>query len=163
MSYNLKTPEDVLRLMKDDKIQMIDLRFTDLPGEWQKVPVPPSVFDLQSFDGGVGFGRSSIRPLREIQKSDVLMIPDPASAFVDPFRKTPTLVLTCNIRDPVTGQSYTRDPRSIAQKAAAYLQKTQIGDSAHFGLELEHFVVYGERNNESTNGDNCESTRPRGI
>jgi glutamine synthetase len=101
MSYKLTTPEDVLKVIKDDKIAMVDLRFTDLPGPWQHFSVPPSALDLDSFEDGVGFDGSSIRGFQETQKSDMLVIPDPASAFLDPFTEMPTLVLICTIRDPV--------------------------------------------------------------
>jgi glutamine synthetase len=151
MSYNLSTPDDVLRTIKDDKIQMIDLRLTDLSGLWQNFLVPPSNFDLESVERGVGFDGSSISWFQEIQQSDMLALPDPASAFLDPFAEMPTLVLICNIRDPVTGQSDTRDPRYIAQKAEAYLQTTQIGDTANFGLELDHFVFDEVRSEQSPN------------
>ena len=151
MPYDLKTPEDVLRTIKDDKIAMVDLRFTDVPGLWQHFSVPPSALDLDSFEDGVGFDGSSIRGFQEIQESDMLVIPDPASGFLDPFTEAPTLVLICNIRDPVTGQSYSRDARYIAQKAEAYLQSTRIGDTAYFGPELEHFVFNQVRYDQSTN------------
>src|SRR5215468_10454138 len=151
MAYDLKTPEDVLRTIKDDKIAMIDLRFTDVPGLWQHFSVPPSALDADSFEDGVGFDGSSIRGFQEIQESDMLVIPDPASAFLDPFTEAPTLVLICNIRDPVTGQSYSRDARHIAQKAEAYLKQTRIGDVAYFGPELEHFVFNEVRYDQSTN------------
>src|SRR5215468_2839007 len=140
MAYDLKTPEEVLRTIKDDKVAMIDLRFTDVPGLWQHFSVPPSALDSDSFEDGVGFDGSSIRGFQEIQESDMLVIPDPTSAFLDPFTEAPTLVLICNIRDPVTGQAYSRDARYIAQKAEAYLRSTRIGDTAYFGPELEHFV-----------------------
>jgi glutamine synthetase len=151
MPYDLKTPEDVLRTIKDDKIAMVDLRFTDIPGLWQHFSVPPSALDLDSFEDGVGFDGSSIRGFQEIQESDMLVIPDPASGFLDPFTEAPTLVLICNIRDPVTGQSYSRDARYIAQKAEVYLQSTRIGDTAYFGPELEHFVFNQVRYDQSTN------------
>jgi glutamine synthetase len=151
MAYDLKTPEDVLRAVTDDKIQMIDLRFTDLPGQWQHFSVPPDSFGSDSFEDGVGFDGSSIRGFQEIQESDMLVIPDPATAFLDPFTEVPTLVLICNIRDPVTGQSYSRDPRYIAQKAESFLQSTQIGDTAYFGPELEFFVFNEVRYDQSTN------------
>src|SRR5208282_1894986 len=136
MTYNCKTPEDVLKAIKHDKIAMIDLRFTDLPGLWQHFSVPPSAVDGDSFEDGVGFDGSSIRGFQEIQESDMLVIPDPSSAFLDPFTEQPTLVLICNIRDPVTGQSYSRDARYVAQKAEAHLKQTRIGDTAYFGPEL---------------------------
>src|SRR5271167_2643243 len=156
MNYDCTTPEDVLRTIKDHKIPMIDLRYTDLPGRWQHFSVPPSALDLESFEGGVGFEGSSIRWFQDIQESDMLVIPDPASAFLDPFTQIPTLVLICNVRDPVTGQSYTRDPRYIAQKAQAYLLTTQIGDAANFAVELEHFVFNEASNAQATSYDDHE-------
>jgi glutamine synthetase len=151
MTYHCTTPEDVLKAIKNDKIVMVDLRFTDLPGLWQHFSVPPSALDGDSFEDGVGFDGSSIRGFQEIQESDMLVIPDPSSAFLDPFTEAPTLVLICNIRDPVTGQSYSRDARHIAQKAEAYLKQTRIGDVAYFGPELEHFVFNEVRYDQSTN------------
>jgi glutamine synthetase len=156
MTYDCTTSENVLRAIKDHKIQMIDLRYTDLPGQWQHFSVPPSALDLESFEGGVRFDGSSVHWFREIQEGDVHVIPDPASAFLDPFTEIPTLVLICNNRDLVTGQSYTRDPRYIAQKAEAYLLKTQIGNAANFAIELEHFVSNGARNAQSTSYDDHE-------
>jgi glutamine synthetase len=151
MAYNLKTPEEVVRAIKDDKIAMVDLRFTDLPGTWQHFSVPPSALDEDACEEGVGFDGSSIRGFQEIQESDMLVIPDPATAFLDPFTEIPTLVLICTIRDPVTGQNYSRDPRNIAKKAEAYLKETRIGDTAYFGPELEHFVFNEVRYDQSTN------------
>ena len=156
MSCNLNTPEDVLRLINDDKIQKIDLRFTDLSGLWRHFSVPPSRIDLESIERGGGFDGYLISQFQGMQQTDMLAQPDPASAFLDPFAETPTLVLICNLRDPITGERDPRDPRHIAQKAEAYLRTMQIGDTANFGLELEHFVFDGERDDQSTNGDQYE-------
>src|SRR4029450_9642399 len=151
MFYNCTTAEGVLRTGSDRSIEMIDLRFTDLPGLWQHFSVPPSALDLESFVEGVGFDGSSIRGFQEIQESDMLVIPDPAIACADPFAEAPTLVLICNIRDPVTGQSYSRDVRYIAQKAELYLRSTGIADIAYFEPELEHFVFNEVRYDQGTN------------
>jgi glutamine synthetase len=151
MPYDCRTPDDVLKAIKDDKVEMIDLRFTDLPGLWQHFSVPPSALDAGSFDEGVGFDGSSIRGFQEIQESDMLVVPDPTTAFLDPFTEAPTLVLVCNIQDPVTGEAYSRDARRIAQKAEAYLKGTEIGDTAYFGPELEHFVFNSVRYDQGTN------------
>jgi glutamine synthetase len=141
MPTNLKTPEDVLRAIKDNKIERIDLRVTDLPGRWHQVPVMPIAVGGDNFERGIAFDVSSLLGFQEIQEHDnMLAMPDPASAFRDPFSDIPTLALICNVRDPASGQNYARDPRSIAQKAEAYLQKMQIGDTANFGLELEHLL-----------------------
>src|SRR6266542_2498363 len=140
MFLNCATAEDVLKSIKDKDVQMIDLRFTDLPGIWQHFSVPPSAVNADALSEGIGFDGSSIRGFQEIQESDMLVVPDPTTAFLDPFATATTLVLICNIRDPVTGQTYSRDSRHIAQKAEAYLKSTGIGDASYFGPELEHFV-----------------------
>ena len=109
------TAEDLVKAIKDENFQMIDLRFTDLPGAWQHFSVPPSEVNADALNEGIGFDGSSIRGFQEIQESDMLVVADPATAFVDPYSQAKTLVLICNIRDPVTGQSYSRDARYIAQ------------------------------------------------
>jgi glutamine synthetase len=105
MAYACNSLDDVLHTIKEDKIEMIDLRFTDLPGLWQHFSVPPRALDLESLAEGVGFDGSSIRGFQEIQESDMLVVPDPSTAFLDPFAEVRTLVLICNIRDPITGQN----------------------------------------------------------
>src|SRR5437879_6815005 len=134
------TAEDLVKAIKDDNFQMIDLRFTDLPGVWQHFSVPPSAVNADALNEGIGFDGSSIRGFQEIQESDMLVVADPASAFVDPYSQAKTLVLICNIRDPVTGQSYSRDARYIAQKAETYLKGTGRADTSYFGPEAEFFV-----------------------
>src|SRR5215212_6296639 len=115
MPYGCKTPDDVLKAIKDDQVAMVDLRFADLPGLWQHFSVPPGAFGPDSFAGGVGFDGSSIRGFQEIQESDMLVVPDPATT----------------IRDPVSGRPYSRDARHIAQKAEAHLKGTGIADTAY--------------------------------
>ena len=143
---------DVMALIESKQIKAVDLRFVDLPGLWQHFTVSTKEFAADIFDEGIGFDGSSIRGFQQIQESDMLLFPDPASAFVDPFAATPTLVLICNVKDPVTGESYSRDPRYIAQKAEAYLKSTGIGDTAYFGPEPEFFILddvrYGQTYNE---------------
>jgi glutamine synthetase len=151
MTQENKSPEGLLTTIKDNKVEMIDLRFTDIPGLWQHFSVPPSAFDHDAIVDGVGFDGSSIRGFQEIQESDMLVVPDPTTAFLDPFSEVPTLVVICTIRDPVTGESYSRDARHIAQKAEAYLKGTGVGDTAYFGPELEHFVFDGVRYDQGTN------------
>ena len=151
MHYECKSPDDLLKAIKDNKIEMIDLRFTDIPGLWQHFSVPPRNLDRDAIVEGVGFDGSSIRGFQEIQESDMLVVPDPAAAFLDPFAEVPTLVLICNIRDPVTGETYSRDARYVAQKAETYLTGTKIGDTSYFGPELEHFVFNGVRYDQGTN------------
>src|SRR5262249_37180597 len=141
----------VLKLIRDDGVEMIDLRFADLPGLWQHFSVPPSALGADSFSEGVGFDGSSIRGFQEIQESDMLVIPDPTTAFLDPFTEARTLVLICNILDPVSAQAYSRDARYVAQKAESYLKGSGVGDQAYFGPELEHFVFNEVRYDQSTN------------
>ncbi|MDP6388719.1 MAG: type I glutamate--ammonia ligase [Alphaproteobacteria bacterium] len=151
MTLNCKTPEDVLKAIKDNDAQIIDLRFTDLPGVWQHFSVPAAGFGADEFADGLGFDGSSIRGFQEIQESDMLVIPDPTSAFLDPFTSVTTIVLICNIRDPITGESYSRDVRHIAQKAEAYLNSTGLADTAYFGPEAEFFIFNDIRFGQETN------------
>jgi len=151
MVLNCTTAEDLAKAITDEKIQMIDLRFTDLPGVWQHFSVPPSAAKEDALTEGIGFDGSSIRGFQEIQESDMLVLPDPATAFLDPFSEVPTLVVICTIRDPITGESYSRDARHIAEKAEAFLKGTGVGDAAYFGPELEHFVFDGVRYDQGTN------------
>src|SRR5215471_149622 len=116
MALNCATSQDVLKTIKDKNVEMIDLRFTDLPGVWQHFSVPPSAIDVDALEEGIGFDGSSIRGFQEIQESDMLVVPDPTTAFLDPFSTATIVVLICNVRDPVTGQTYTRDARYVAQR-----------------------------------------------
>ncbi|MDJ0886799.1 MAG: type I glutamate--ammonia ligase [Desulfobacterales bacterium] len=136
----MMTPKDVLAYAKDNGAKVLDIRFLDFPGVWQHFTVPMSELDEGSFEDGYGFDGSSIRGWQPINASDMLVIPDPTTANMDPFYEEPTLVLVGNIVDPVTRESYTRDPRYIAQKAEAYLKGTGIGDTAFFGPEAEFFI-----------------------
>ena len=151
MFLNCSKAEDVLKAIRDKKVQMIDLRFTDLPGIWQHFSVPPSAVDAGAFAEGVSFDGSSIRGFQEIQESDMLVVPDATTAFLDPFTQATTLVLICNIRDPVTGQTYSRDSRYVAQKAETYLKGTGKADAAYFGPEAEFFVFNDVRYGQGMN------------
>ena len=134
------TPKDVLKVIEKEGVKVIDLRFMDFPGLWQHFSVPPKELEEETFEKGLGFDGSSIRGWRVINESDMIVKPVPESAFIDPFSKAKTLVLICNICDPVTGEDYTRDPRNIARKAEAYLKSTGIADTAFFGPEAEFFI-----------------------
>jgi glutamine synthetase len=136
----MMTPKDVLAYAKENGAKVLDIRFLDFPGVWQHFTVPMSELDEGSFEDGYGFDGSSIRGWQPINASDMLVIPDPTTARMDPFYEEPTMVLVGNIVDPVTRESYTRDPRYIAQKAEAYLKSTGIGDTAFFGPEAEFFI-----------------------
>ncbi len=134
------TAKDVLKLIKDKGIQIVDTRFSDLFGGWQHYSVPASRFSEDMFVDGLGFDGSSIKGFQVINESDMLMVPDPSSAFIDPMLKVPTLVLICDIIDPIVRQPYSRDPRTVARKAEAYLKATGIADTAYFGPEAEFFL-----------------------
>jgi len=125
---------------RENDCEILDLRFADLPGIWQHVSYPIGMLDEESFEDGFGFDGSSIRGWQAISESDMLIVPDPDTAFVDPFNQVPTLCVVCNILDPITKQHYERDPRWIAQKAEKYLQYTGTGDTAYFGAEAEFFL-----------------------
>ena len=133
-------PADVMSLIKENGVKAVDCRFVDLPGLWQHFTLSTREFSADAFDEGLGFDGSSIRGFQEIQESDMLLMPDPDTAFLDPFTAVPTLVLICDVKDPVTGEWYTRDPRRIAKKAEAYLQSTRLADTAYFGPEAEFFI-----------------------
>jgi glutamine synthetase len=134
------TPKEVLNMVKENGAKVVDLRFMDFPGLWQHLTVPISELAESSFEDGFGFDGSSIRGWQPIHASDMLVIPDATSAKMDPFYEAPTLVLICNIVDPITREAYSRDPRNIARKAEAYLKSSGIGDTAYFGPEAEFFI-----------------------
>jgi glutamine synthetase len=120
--------------------QMVDFRFTDLPGTWQHFSMPIGEFKESIFEDGLGFDGSSIRGFQAINESDMLLAPDPSTIFMDPFMDVATAVVTCNIEDPITREAYSRDPRYIAMKAEQYLRQTGIADTAFFGPEAEFFL-----------------------
>jgi glutamine synthetase len=130
----------VMELIREKEIRMVDLRFMDLPGLWQHFTVPAASFTEDAFTEGVGFDGSSIRGWRSIHESDMIVVPDPESAFLDPFFAQPTLTLICDVLDPVTRERYDRDPRNIARRAQNYLVSTGVADTAYFGCEAEFFV-----------------------
>jgi len=134
------TPKEVLNMAKENGAKMVDLRFMDFPGLWQHFSVPIRELEESSFEDGFGFDGSSIRGWQPIHASDMLVIPDAATAKMDPFYEAPTLVLICDIADPVTREPYTRDPRNIAKKADAYLKSSGLGDVAYIGPEAEFFI-----------------------
>ncbi|HQR60981.1 MAG TPA: glutamine synthetase beta-grasp domain-containing protein, partial [Methylophilaceae bacterium] len=131
---------DVLKMVKDNEIRFVDFRFTDTRGKEQHVSVPVSAFSEDKFTEGHAFDGSSIAGWKGIQASDMLLMPDPDTAFVDPFFDEPTLVLSCDVVDPTDGRGYDRDPRSIAKRAEAYLKSSGLGDTAYFGPEPEFFI-----------------------
>ncbi len=134
------TPQEVLSLCKERQIRVVDFRFIDFPGLWQHFSIPVEGLEEDTFEEGLGFDGSSMRGWRGIAESDMLVIPDPTTAFVDPFSEQATLILICNIVDPITKEPYNRDPRNIAMKAEEYLKTSGLGDAAYFGPEPEFFI-----------------------
>ena len=153
----------VLSFVKDNNIQFVDFKFMDFPGQWQHFTVPVSQFDEDSFDDGYGFDGSSIRGWKVINESDMLIIPDPTTMFLDEFVEAPTISLICDVHEPGTKEKYSRCPRNIAQKAEAYLKSTGLADTVFFGPEAEFFVFDDVRFDSKPNGSfyNVDSVEGR--
>ncbi|MGH8245983.1 MAG: type I glutamate--ammonia ligase [Gammaproteobacteria bacterium] len=142
-SFRVKRPEtraDLVTMIERNNIQIVDLKFTDLPGLWQHFSITLPEVNEDLFADGIGFDGSSIRGFQEIHESDMLLRPDPTSAFVDPVCEVPTLSIICDVADPVLGRAYSRDPRHVAKKAEAYLKGSGIATTCYFGPELEFFI-----------------------
>jgi len=136
----MATAKDVMKMITDNEALFVDLRFTDTKGKEQHVSVPAKAFEEDKFEHGHAFDGSSIAGWKGIEASDMLLMPDPASARMDPFREENTLIITCDVVEPSTGKGYDRDPRSLAKRAEAYLKSTGLGDTAYFGPEPEFFI-----------------------
>ncbi|MDH5574278.1 MAG: type I glutamate--ammonia ligase [Nitrospirota bacterium] len=134
------TPKEVLDFAKKNKVEMVDLKFVDLLGTWQHFSIPTSELTLDLFKEGSGFDGSSIRGWRMIQNSDMLIVPDPNTAVMDPFMEIPTLSMVADVQDPITRSFYERDPRAVALRAEQYLKSTKIGDTCFWGPEAEFFI-----------------------
>jgi glutamine synthetase len=134
------TPAEVTKLIEKQGIKLIDFKFADLLGTWQHFTTTLTEYSEDLFTDGLGFDGSSIRGWKVINASDMLVIPDPATAWVDIFNAEPTLSFICTIKDPITREPYDRDPRGVAEKAEAYLKSTGIADTAFFGPEAEFFI-----------------------
>ncbi len=145
------TPKEVLAFAKEQGAKMVDFKFMDFPGMWQHFSVPISELGESDFENGYGFDGSSIRGWQPIDASDMLVIPDPDTAVMDPFMAVPTLTMICNIADPITKERYSRDPRYIAHKATEYLKFTGIGDMVYIGPEAEFFIFDDIRYGASAN------------
>ncbi|MGD0067241.1 MAG: glutamine synthetase beta-grasp domain-containing protein, partial [Streptosporangiaceae bacterium] len=143
--------EEVLGFIAEENVEFIDVRFCDLPGTMQHFTVPASAFSEDVFTDGLMFDGSSIRGFQAIHESDMLLLPDPSTAGLDPFRTHKTLNMTFFVHDPLTGAPYTRDPRNIARKAQDYLRGTGIGDTAFFGPEAEFYIFDSARFSTSSN------------
>jgi glutamine synthetase len=145
------TPQEVVKFAEENGALMVDFKFMDFVGIWQHFSTPISEFDEDIFEDGLGFDGSSIRGWQPIHASDMIIIPDAATAKMDPFTAVPTLSLICNIFDPITKEGYSRDPRNIAKKAEAYLKSLGVGDTAYFGPEAEFFIFDDVRFDSTAN------------
>ena len=160
------TPREVLALIREREIQAVDLRFMDFPGTQKHFTVPANKLTEQSFDRGFSFDGSSMRGWQAINESDMLVVPESSTAFVDPFMSR-TLVLTCNIQDPITREDYAKDPRNVARKAESYMRSTGLADEAIFGPEAEFFVFDNVRFDQNEHEgyyhiESCEGEWMRG-
>jgi glutamine synthetase len=134
------TPKEVLAFIREKEVKAVDLRFMDFPGMWKHFTIPAESLEENSFEDGLGFDGSSIHGWKSINESDMLVMPVPDTAFIDPFCHDVTLTIICNIQDPLTKEDYTRDPRNVARKAVNYMKSTGIADTANFGPELEFYL-----------------------
>src|SRR5437660_756967 len=148
----MSTPKSVLELAKKSGAKMVDIKFVDTFGTWQHFACPIRELTEEVFDEGYGFDGSSIRGWKSIEASDMLAMPDPDTAFIDPFCAVPTLSLTCTISETGTKEAYTRDPRGLAQRAEKYLNSTGIADTAVFGPEAEFFIFDNVQFDSKSNG-----------
>ncbi len=148
----VKTAADVMKMMSEHEVKFVDFRFTDTRGKEQHVSVPVSHFDEEKFATGQAFDGSSIAGWKGIEASDMLLMPDPNTANIDPFFQDSTLILTCDVIEPSDGKGYDRDPRSIARRGEAYLKATGLGDTAYFGPEPEFFIFDSIRWNVDMSG-----------
>ena len=147
---------DVLKMVKENEIKFVDFRFTDTKGKEQHVSVPVKAFNEEKFTEGHAFDGSSIAGWKGIEASDMILMPDPDSAFVDPFYDEPTLVLSCDVIEPSTGKGYDRDPRSLGRRAEAYLKSSGLGDVAYFGPEPEFFIFDAVEWSDNMSGSSCK-------
>src|SRR6266480_6571139 len=149
---SMSTPKQVIEQAKKAGAKMVDIKFVDTFGTWQHFSVPIGELNEDSFSEGLGFDGSSIRGWKSIEASDMLAMPDPVTAFIDPFMQVPTLSLTCTIAETGTHEPYVRDPRGIAQRAEKYLASTGIADTAVFGPEAEFFIFDNVQFDHKSNG-----------
>ncbi len=145
------SPQEVLDFARRNEARQLDLRFTDIPSLQHHISYPIGELSIDAFENGFGIDGSSIRGWAAINESDMLLIPDPTTALMDPFMETPTLVMLGDIKDPITRQNYERDPRWIAKKAELYLGNLGIGDVAYFGAEAEFFIFDNVRFDQTAN------------
>ena len=161
------TPKEVLARIRQSEVTTVDLRFMDFPGVWQHFSIPADALTEETFEDGIGFDGSSVVGWRAINEADLLVVPQPDTALIDPFTARPTLTMVCNIQDPITQQDYTRDPRNIARKAVNHMRSTGLADTCRIAPELEFFVFddvrYDQRGHEAFyHVDSVEGTWNRG-
>jgi glutamine synthetase len=144
------TPREVLALLREKEVKAVDLRFMDFPGLWKHVTIPAEMLDEHAFEDGVGFDGSSLRGWQKINESDMLVVPQPDTLFLDPFRRDVTLAMICNIQDPSTREDYSKDPRNVARKAVNYMKQQGAADAACFGPSLDFFVFDDVRFDQTT-------------
>jgi glutamine synthetase len=144
-------PKEVLAFCREKDVKAVDLRFMDFPGLWQHFTIPVNKLDEDVFEDGLGFDGSSIRGWQAINESDMILVPQPDTAVLDPFTTLPTLSMICNIQDPITREDYSRDPRNVARKAVNYLKSTGIADTCYIGPEAEFFVFDDVRFDQTAN------------
>src|SRR4051794_33962677 len=147
---------DVMKMVKDNEVKFVDFRFTDTRGKEQHVSVPAKAFDEAKFTDGHAFDGSSIAGWKGIEASDMLLMPDPDSARMDPFTDEPVLKISCDVIEPSDGKGYDRDPRSIAKRGEAYLKSSGLGDTAYFGPEPEFFIFDAVEWNIDMSGSYCK-------
>ena len=152
----MTTPADVLKMLKEKEVKFVDLRFTDTRGKEQHVSVPTKQFTMDKFEAGHAFDGSSIAGWKGIQASDMLLMPDSGTAYIDPFTDETTLNITCDVVEPTDGKGYERDPRSLAKRAEAYLKSTGLGDTAYFGPEPEFFIFDAVEWSVDMSGSYCK-------
>ena len=140
MKFNCSTPAELLKHIKDLDIKMVDMRFTDVPGTTHHFTIPIKFLEEDIFEDGLGFDGSSVRGFQAIENSDMIVVPDVTTAYIDPFFSEKTIAFYCDIKDPITKGNYSRDPRNVAKKAEGYLQSSGMGDTAYFGPEAEFFI-----------------------
>lgn len=151
-----KTADDIFKLIKDEEVEYVDIRFCDLPGVVQHFSIPASAFDESVFEDGLAFDGSSVRGFQSIHESDMMLLPDPETARIDPFRHAKTLNLQFFVHDPFTREAYSRDPRNVARKAENYLTSTGIADTCFFGAEAEFYIFDSVTFDSKINGTSYE-------
>ena len=159
----MSTPADVLKFVKDKGLKIIDVKFVDMPGTWQHFSIPATELSEDTFSEGLGFDGSSIRGFQKINESDMLLLPDATTATIDPACRIPTLSVICDVKDPITGKPYSRDPRHVAKKAEAHLKSTGIGDTIYFGPEAEFYIFNSISFDQTSHGAFYEIDSEEGI